>query len=116
VHQQRLGGNFDACALWKNHAAAMDDVEDGDGLARFALGVERIAAEIYEIERDSENQQYRPCVARLGYMPEPIRRVIGAAGSRGASYAGMEAGPESAREISSGTFNLTRARDRARKN
>ena len=37
----------------KNHAAAVDDVEDGDGLARLALVVERIAAEIYEIERDS---------------------------------------------------------------
>jgi hypothetical protein len=47
MHQEWLGGNLDAGALGKNHAATVDNVEDGDRLARFALGVERIAAEIY---------------------------------------------------------------------
>ena len=51
----------------------------GDGLARFALGVERIAAEIYEIERDAEDQQDRPRVARLGDVAEPIGRQAGRA-------------------------------------
>ncbi len=81
-------------------AAAVDDVEDGDGLARLALGVERIAAEIYEIERDAEDQQDRPRMARLGDVVEPIaeERL-----SRGAlSIAGAEAGSESERAISSG--------------
>jgi hypothetical protein len=51
----------------------LDDVEDGDGLARFALGVERIAAEIYQVESDADDQQDRPCVTRLGNIVEPIR-------------------------------------------
>ena len=66
MHQQRLGGNLDAGALGENHAAAVDDVEDGDGLARFALGVERIAAQIYEIEGDAGDQQDGPRVAGFG--------------------------------------------------
>jgi hypothetical protein len=74
MHQERLGGNFDAGALRQYDAAAVNDVEDGDGLARLALGVERIAAEIYEIEGDSEYQQDGPSVARLGDVLEPIRR------------------------------------------
>ena len=74
VHQERLGGNFDAGALRQYHAAAVDDVEDGDGLARLALGVERIAAEIYEIEGDADDQQDRPRVARLGDVVEPSGR------------------------------------------
>ena len=72
MHQQRLGWNLDAGALRQNHSAAVNDVEDSDGLARFALGVERIAAKIYEIERDAEDQQDRPRVARLGDICEPI--------------------------------------------
>jgi hypothetical protein len=74
VHQERLGGYFDAGALRQYDAAAVDDVEDGDSLAGFALGVERIAAEIYEVEGDSEYQQDRPRMARLGDVAEPIGR------------------------------------------
>jgi hypothetical protein len=74
MHQERLGRNFDARAPRQYDAAAVDDIEDGDGLARLALGVERVAAEIYEVEGDSEDEQDRPGVARLGDVPEPIRR------------------------------------------
>jgi hypothetical protein len=56
----------------QNHSAAVNDVEDRDGLARFALGVERIAAEIYQIESDAEDQQDRPRVARFGDVTEPV--------------------------------------------
>jgi hypothetical protein len=56
VHQERLGGYFDAGALRQYDAAAVDDVEDRDSLAGLALGVERIAAEIYEVQRDAEDQ------------------------------------------------------------
>jgi hypothetical protein len=73
MHQERLGGNFDAGALRQYDAAAVDDIENGDGLARLALGVERVAAEIYEVESDSDDQQDRPRVARLGDVLEPIR-------------------------------------------
>ena len=74
VHQERLGGNLDAGALRQYHAAAVDNVEDGDGLARLALGVERIAAEIYEIESDADDQQDRPRVTRLSDIVEPSGR------------------------------------------
>jgi len=58
----------------------VDDVEDRDGLARFALGVERIAAEIYEIEGDSDDKKDRPRVARLGDVVEPVERRVWTAG------------------------------------
>jgi hypothetical protein len=74
MHQKRLGRNFDAGALRQYDAAAVDDIENGDGLARLALGVERVAAEIYEVEGDADDQQDRPRVARLGDVLEPIRR------------------------------------------
>ena len=73
MHQQRLGWNLDSGAHRQDHAAAVHDVEDGYRFARLALGIEWIAAEINQIERDSDNQQYRPCVARRGYFLEPIR-------------------------------------------
>ena len=79
------------------------------------------------IDRMSDEQWHRTIAVNLDSVFSLVKHSVaqmkkqggassGAAGSRGASYAGMEAGPESAREISSGTFNLTRARDRARKN
>ena len=76
MHQQRLRGNFDAGALGQYDAAAVDDVEDSDGLARLALGVERVAAEIYEVERDSGDQQDGPRVARLTDVVEPTGRDV----------------------------------------
>ena len=76
MHQERLGGNLDAGALGENHAAAVNDVENGDGLARFALGVERIAAEIDEIESDAGDEQDWPRVARLGDVGQPVWRRV----------------------------------------
>jgi len=57
VHQERLRGNFDARTLRQDYAAAMHDVEYGDRLARFALGVERIAAEIGQVEDRTQGEQ-----------------------------------------------------------
>ena len=55
MHQERLGGNFDAGTLRQYDAAAVNDIENGDGLARLALGIERIAAEIYQVEGHADD-------------------------------------------------------------
>ena len=83
MHQERLRRKFDAGALRQNHAATVDDVEDGNRLARFALRVERIAAEIYQVQSDAEDQQDGPRVARLGDEFEPIRSGIAGRLARG---------------------------------
>src|SRR6266849_5771886 len=73
VHQERLGGNFDAGALRQDHAAAVNDREDGDRLARFALGVKGIAAEVHEVERDADDEQDRNGVPWFREIAEPSR-------------------------------------------
>jgi hypothetical protein len=89
MHQERLRGNFDAGALRKNDSAAVDDIENRDGLARFALRIKRVPAEIYEIEGDADDQQDWPSVTRLGDVAEPIRRCVRVAGLQPRSRLGV---------------------------
>src|SRR6185369_36806 len=64
-------GNLDTRPQWQDESAAVEHIEDGDRLARFALGIERVAAEVDQEERRAYQAEDPKGQGRLGEVAEP---------------------------------------------